>query len=365
MLYHFLYPLKNIIPPLNIFSYVSFRMVMAAVTSLLIAFIIGPAFIRFLKKLRFGETIRDDGPQSHQSKAGTPTMGGMLIIISMSISVLLWGNLSNLYVIFVWIGTILLSMVGFWDDYQKSVLRVPGGMKPRVKILFQFLIALGFAVLVYSFPYNPPLKEAQSTSLFLPFIKEPILNMSIMSIFFWMFIVVGTSNAVNLTDGLDGLAIGISAIVLATLAVIAYVTGVHKIADYLLIPFIPEANEISVFLAALCGSAIGFMWYNSHPAEVFMGDTGSLSLGGAIGMSAILIRREVLLVILGGIFVVEALSVILQVGSYKLRGKRIFRMAPIHHHFELKGWHENKVVIRFWIIGVLLALVSLSSLKIL
>lgn len=365
MLYWLLYPLHTDISFFRIFSYVTFRMVFAAVTALLITWVIGPRFIKFLQRLKFKESIRDDGPQSHHTKAGTPTMGGLLIIASMSISVLLWGNLGNGYVLAVWFATLALAAVGFRDDYQKSVQKVPGGMKPRVKLLFQFLTAAAFSLYVFYFPYFATGNEHMVTDLYLPFMKDPLFNMGTGAVIFWMFVVVGTSNSVNLTDGLDGLAIGVSIIALGTLGVFAYITGILSVANYLLIPFIPEANELSVLLAAMVGAGIGFLWYNSHPAQVFMGDTGSLAIGGAIGMSAILIKREVTLLILGGIFVAEALSVILQVGSYKMRGKRIFKMAPLHHHFEQLGWHENKVVTRFWIVAVMLGLISLSSLKIL
>ncbi len=364
MLQLLLTPLQKHVSWFRIFNYTSFRLVAAAITALLLAWIFGPRFIRFLRKLKFGESVRSDGPQSHQSKAGTPTMGGLLIMASMSVSVLLWGNLSNLYVILIWLGTLALSMLGFIDDYSKSVLKISGGMKPRVKFFWQILIALGFAILVYMFPYTAKGAPEQATYLYLPFIKSPVLNLGGAAIFFWMLVVVGSSNAVNLTDGLDGLAAGIAVIVIGALALIAYITGLEEASRYLLLVHVPEANEVSVFLAALGGALIGFLWYNAHPAEVFMGDTGSLAIGGAIGMTAILIHREILLMILGGIFVAEAVSVILQVGSYKLRQKRIFRMAPLHHHFELGGWHENKVVIRFWIVGVLLALIAVSSLKI-
>lgn len=364
MLELLLTPLQKHVSWFRIFQYTSFRLVAAAITALLLAYLFGPRFIRFLRKLRFGESVRSDGPESHRTKAGTPTMGGMLIMASMSISVLLWGDLRNLYVMLLWLGTLGLSAVGFVDDYSKSVLKISGGMRARTKFFWQVAIALTFAILVFMFPYTPKGATDQVTNLYLPFLKNPIINMGIVAIFFWLIVVVGTSNAVNLTDGLDGLATGISVVVIVTLALLAYVTGIEKVADYLLLPYVPEANEISVFLAALGGACVGFLWYNAHPAEVFMGDTGSLALGGAIGMSAILIHREILLILLGGVFVAEALSVILQVGSYKLRKKRIFRMAPLHHHFELGGWHENKVVIRFWIVGVLLALIAISSLKI-
>jgi phospho-N-acetylmuramoyl-pentapeptide-transferase len=358
-------PLQKQVSWFRIFNYTSFRLVAAAITALLLAYLFGPRFIRFLRRLRFGESVRNDGPESHQSKAGTPTMGGMLIMASMSISILLWGNLSNLYVMLVWLGTLALSAVGFVDDYSKSVLKISGGMKPRTKFFWQIVIALAFAILVYMFPYTAKGAPEQATNLYLPFMKNPLFNMGVFAVLFWMFVVVGTSNAVNLTDGLDGLAAGISVVVIVTLALIAYITGLDEITRYLLLVHVPEANEVSVFLAALAGACVGFLWFNAHPAEVFMGDTGSLAIGGSIGMTAILIHREILLMILGGIFVAEALSVILQVGSYKLRQKRIFRMAPLHHHFELGGWHENKVVIRFWIVGILLALISVSSLKIL
>lgn len=364
MLQLLLTPLQKQVSWFRIFNYTSFRLVAAAITALLLAYLFGPRFVRFLRKLRYGETVRSDGPESHHSKAGTPTMGGLLIMASMSVSILLWGNLSNLYVMVLWLCTLALSAVGFVDDYSKSVLKVSGGMRARTKFFWQIVIALAFAILVFLFPYAPKGATEQATSLFVPFMKNPLVNMGVFAVLFWLFVVVGTSNAVNLTDGLDGLAAGISVIVIATLAVLAYITGLEEVTRYLLLVHVPEANEISVFLAALGGSCIGFLWYNAHPAEVFMGDTGSLALGGSIGMSAILIHREILLIVLGGVFVAEAMSVILQVGSYKLRQKRIFRMAPLHHHFELGGWHENKVVTRFWIVGVLLALIAIASLKI-
>ncbi len=365
MLQLLLTPLQKQVSWFRIFNYTSFRLVAAAITALLLAYLFGPRFIRFLRRLRFGESVRSDGPESHQSKAGTPTMGGMLIMASMSISILLWGNLSNLYVMLVWLGTLALSALGFIDDYSKSVLKISGGMKPRTKFFWQIVIALAFAIVVFMFPYTAKGAPEQATNLYLPFMKNPLFNLGAFAVLFWTFVVVGTSNAVNLTDGLDGLAAGIAVVVVVTLALIAYITGLEEITRYLLLVHVPEANEVSVFLAALAGACVGFLWYNAHPAEVFMGDTGSLAIGGSIGMTAILIHREILLMILGGIFVAEALSVILQVGSYKLRQKRIFRMAPLHHHFELGGWHENKVVIRFWIVGILLALISVSSLKIL
>lgn len=322
MLQLLLTPLQKHVSWFRIFNYTSFRLVAAAITALLLAYLFGPRFIRFLRRLRFGESVRNDGPESHQAKAGTPTMGGMLIMASMSVSILLWGNLSNLYVMLLWLGTLALSAVGFIDDYSKSVLKISGGMKPRTKFFWQIVIALGFAIIVYMFPYTAKGAPEQATNLYLPFMKNPLFNMGIFAVLFWMFVVVGTSNAVNLTDGLDGLAAGISVVVIVTLALIAYITGLDEITRYLLLVHVPEANEVSVFLAALAGACVGFLWFNAHPAEVFMGDTGSLAIGGSIGMTAILIHREILLMILGGIFVAEALSVILQVGSYKLRDRK-------------------------------------------
>lgn len=361
MLYWLVYPLRDYISSFRIFGYVSFRMVFAAVTSLLIAYFLGPRFIRFLKKINMKEEIRDDGPSSHLSKAGTPTMGGLFIIAITSISFFLWGNLANISTLLIWLSGLALTLLGFYDDYKKAVLKDKNGVRPRLKLFFQGSIALVFAFGVYYFQSM----GNHTNYLYIPFIKEPVLDLGLLSLFLWVIVIISTSNAVNLTDGLDGLAIGLSIIVLSTIGVIAYLTGVKQIAEYLLIPFIPEANELSVFLAALIGASIGFLWYNSHPAEMFMGDTGSLAIGGVIGMAAILIKREILLLVLGAIFVIEAVSVIIQVSYYKSTKKRFFKMAPIHHHFELKGLHESKVVIRFWIVGILLALISLSTLKIL
>jgi len=361
MLYWLLYPLRTDIHAFRIFGYVTFRAVMATLTAMLITFLLGPKFIRFLKKLKYGEEIRDDGPKSHHAKAGTPTMGGLLLISSMSFSVILWGNLSNIHVWVLWLTTLAFSWLGFTDDYRKSVKKIRKGMPGRTKFAWQLIISAVFSLFIYKFP----LSEIHNSKLYFPFLKDPIIDLGIVAVFFWIIFINGFSNAVNLTDGLDGLAVGLSLIVLTTLGIVAYLTGVQDLASYLLIPFIPDANELTIFIGSLLGAGVGFLWYNSHPAQVFMGDTGSLALGGGIAMSAILIKREILLFILGGIFVAEAASVMLQVGFFKLRKKRIFKMAPVHHHFEMLGWHENKIVVRFWIIGILLALVSLSSLKIL
>ena len=367
MLYWLLYPLKDLdaqMSFLRIFGYVSFRTVFAALTSLLIVWLFGNHFISFLQKINFKESIYEDGPKSHQVKANTPTMGGLLILFSLIISVLLWGNLSNFYLWIVFICTILLGFVGFRDDYTKSVLKIKKGMKPKVKLFFQILIALFFSIALIYTPYLSIESKGIMPYLYAPFLKDPVCSLGLLTIPFWVFVILGSSNSVNLTDGLDGLAVGLSAIVLGTLGIIVYLTGIPLIANYLLIPCIPEVNELCVFIAALLGACIGFLWFNSYPASIFMGDTGSLSLGGAIGMIAICVKRELLLAILCAVFIIEALSVIIQVGVFKWKGTRVFLMAPLHHHFELKGLQETKIVIRFWIIGILLALVSLSSLKI-
>lgn len=361
MLYLLLYPLQDEFSFLRIFGYITFRAVMAAITSLSLTLFFGPRFFRLLQKINFKESIRDDGPESHQEKAGTPTMGGLLIISSMSISAILWSNIINAYVLNIVICTLLLATLGFIDDFSKATGRLKNGISPKTKFLSQLAIAALFSTVLY---YTGK-ENSITTELYLPFLKEPLFDMHYFAIPFWVIFITAFSNAVNLTDGLDGLAAGLSAISLSALAGIAYLTGIAAVARYLLIPHVPDAGELVIVTAAIIGAGVGFLWYNSHPAQVFMGDTGSLALGGALAMVAIMIKRELLLVILGGVFVAEAASVMLQVGSYKLRNKkRIFLMAPLHHHYELKGWHENKVVVRFWIIGIFLALLSLTSLKI-
>ena len=353
---------------LRIFSYVTFRALMAGLTSMILSFILGKKIIGFLTKLKFKESVRTDGPKAHESKSGTPTMGGVMIISTLLISVLLWGNLKNENVVLLLIFCLLFAVLGFTDDYQKSVLKIKGGMKSRIKFILSIIISASFSLLFF-------LKTGSAGSdsrgitftlsdLFIPFLKGPLLDLGIFAIPFSILVIIGSSHAVNLTDGLDGLATGTVIISVATLGAISYVSGTPLAAKYLNIPYFPGAPEYSVFLSALTGSLIGFLWFNSYPAEVFMGDTGSLFLGSTLGMVAILLKKEILLILLGGIFVVEALSVILQVGSFKLTGKRIFKMAPLHHHFELNGIKESKIVIRFWIIAIILALVSLSTLKI-
>ena len=361
MFYHLILPLKEYVSYFRLFQYISFRSMAAALTALILVLILGNLVIKWLQRLKLGEEIRTLGPESHKSKAGTPTMGGVLIIGAVIVSILFWGNFLNHYIIIILLATIALTVLGFVDDYIKTVKKKKDGLNPRVKLFFQISIALIVSLVIYFFPSN--LKEA--STLYIPFINNAIMNLGFVWVFFAVIVIVGSSNAVNLTDGLDGLATGTVAITVVTFLIMTYLTGNKKIAEYLLIPYIAHGAELTVFLSALIGALVGFLWFNSNPASVFMGDTGSLALGGIIGIVAVMIKKEVFLVIVGGVFVIEALSVIIQVGSFKLRGKRVFKMAPIHHHFELSGWAEQKVVVRMWILGFILALLGLASLKIL
>ncbi len=356
MLYHFLYPLAEQISAFNVFRYITFRSLGAAATALLLGLLLGRNMIGFLRKLQMGQVVRDDGPQSHLKKSGTPTMGGLLILFSLASSVILWGDFSNKALWIVGLVTIGYGLVGFVDDYKKVVEKNPKGLSARQKMFFQLLIAgAASGFLVHWGLIN--------TELRIPFFKNFVWEMGWLYIPFAMLVIVGASNAVNLTDGLDGLAIGPVITTAGTFLVFAYVAGHMKIAEYLEIPYIAGSGELAVFCAAMGAAGLGFLWFNSHPAEVFMGDVGSLSLGGAIGTLAVVTKNEILLVLVGGVFVVEAISVMIQVASFKTRGKRVFRMAPIHHHFELKGWAEPKVIVRFWIISILLAILSISTLK--
>jgi phospho-N-acetylmuramoyl-pentapeptide-transferase len=351
-------PLVARFTALNVFQYITFRSAYAAVTALFLSFMFGPRIIRKLRKLRAGQIVRDDGPQSHLSKTGTPTMGGLIILISLTASVLLWQDLNNS---FTWIALISLlgfGMIGFLDDYLKIFRKSSDGLQARFKFSAQTLLSLLIMIVLY---LNG---NEHTTLLYLPFFKNPVLDMGLLYIPFGMLLLVGTSNAVNLTDGLDGLATGLVLLVGITFAIISYLAGRADYAAYLQIPYLPESAELTVLCASLIGASIGFLWYNAHPAEVFMGDTGSLSLGGLIGVLALMTKKEILLIVIGGVFVLEALSVIIQVASYKMRKKRVFRMAPLHHHFEKKGWDETKVVVRFWILGGMFAILSLSTLKI-
>ncbi|MCZ8237524.1 MAG: phospho-N-acetylmuramoyl-pentapeptide-transferase [Leptospiraceae bacterium] len=353
----------------RIFSYVTFRALSAGITSMFLSFLLGEKIIQFLYSLKFKESIRNDGPKSHESKSGTPTMGGLMIVFTMSLSVLLWGNWNNLNLVLLFFTSLGFAALGFRDDYSKAILKVKGGMRARTKFLISILLSLVF-IFIYFYITGKPNPNAlkgivfEITDLFVPFVKGPVLSLGLLIIPFAILVVIGTSHAVNLTDGLDGLATGTMLFPTITFGIIAYVSGTPITANYLNIPYLPGAHEYSVFLSALAGSLIGFLWFNSHPAQVFMGDTGSLFLGSTLGMVAIMLKKELLLIILGGVFVMEAMSVILQVASFKLRGKRIFKMSPIHHHFELSGIPEEKIVIRFWIVGIILALISLSTLRI-
>jgi phospho-N-acetylmuramoyl-pentapeptide-transferase len=329
---------------------------MAALLALLISFILGPRLIRALTRKHIGQHIRDDGPASHAVKAGTPTMGGALILLALTFSTLLLGDIGNRYVLLALLATVGAGLVGFVDDYLKLTRRNSKGLPPRAKLLGQFSMAFVVALALY---YMPKF----STEISLPFIKNFRPDLGVLYIPFAMFVIVGASNAVNLTDGLDGLAIGPVMVAAGTYAVIAYVTGHMKLAEYLQIPYVAGVGELSVFCAAVVAAGLGFLWYNAYPAQMFMGDVGSLALGAALGAVAVMTKNEILLIIVGGVFVVEALSVIFQVASYKLRRKRVFLMAPIHHHYELKGWKEPQIIVRFWIIAFICAVIGLSTLK--
>lgn len=342
----------------HVFQYLTLRAILGTLTALAIALLCGPAIIRQLSRLRVGQVVRDDGPQTHLSKAGTPTMGGMLVIIAVVASTLLWSDLSNHYVWLLCVITIGFGAIGYWDDYRKLVLKHSRGMPARQKYFFQSVLALGAATYLYfhaSFPVE--------TGLVMPFFKNVMFDMGPFFIVFVYFVIVGSSNAVNLTDGLDGLAIMPCVMIGGALGVIAYLTGNVNYAAYLAIPYVPGAGDIVVFCGALVGAGLGFLWFNTYPAMVFMGDVGALALGAALGLVAVIVRQEIVFFVMSGIFVLETVSVILQVGSYKLTGKRIFKMAPIHHHFELKGWPEPRVIVRFWIITFILVLCGLATLK--
>jgi len=359
MFYHLLYPLHAIFPGFNVFRYLTFRTAYAIISGLLISLILGPWLIRQLRRYQIGEKIRHDGPQSHRTKAGTPTMGGLLIVVALTLPTLLWGDLTNRYVWLLLSVTFGFGLIGFVDDWLKLVQVRPAGLRMGEKLLAQTIVAFAFGLFVYFYPEDP----AVSTQITVPFFKEVMPDLGWWYVPFVVFIIVGTSNAVNLTDGLDGLATGPLIIATFAFTVIAYLAGHAKFAGYLLIPFIKGGGEVAVFGGALIGASLGFLWFNAYPAEVFMGNIGSLALGGALGTMAVLVKHEMLLPLVGGIFLIEALSVLLQIGSFQLTGKRIFRMAPLHHHFEEKGWKESKVIVRFWIIAIVLALLSLSTLK--
>ncbi len=343
----------------NVFNYITLRAVLATLTALLISFIVGPLMIRKLTAYKIGQSVRDDGPKSHLTKAGTPTMGGALILISIAVTTLLWADLHNRYVWVVMAVTLGFGIVGWIDDYRKVVHRNPSGISARTKFFWQSAIGLAASIYLATSATLPA-----QTELIVPLFKQITYPLGIIGfVVMSYFVIVGTSNAVNLTDGLDGLAILPTVMVGSALGVFAYVAGNAIYSRYLGFPLIPGAGELTVVCAALAGAGLAFLWFNAYPAEVFMGDVGALALGGALGTIAVVVRQEIVLFIMGGVFVVETLSVVLQVSLFKLTGKRIFRMAPLHHHFELKGWKENQVVVRFWIITMMLVLVGLSTLK--
>ena len=350
--------LSNYYDGFRVFKYLTFRGILGILTALAISLMIGPAMIRQLSKYKIGQSVRDDGPQSHFSKAGTPTMGGALILVAVVLSTLLWADLQNRYIWTTLLVTLGFGVIGFVDDYKKLVLRNSKGLAARHKYLAQSVVGLAAATFLYCSATVPA-----ETTFILPFFKQFAWNMGLAYPLLTYFVIVGTSNAVNLTDGLDGLAIMPTVLVAGALAIFAYVSGNAVFADYLGIPFVPLSAELVIFCAALVGSGLGFLWFNTYPAMVFMGDMGALALGAALGIVAVLVRQEVVLVIMGGVFVIETLSVMIQVLSFKLTGHRIFRMAPIHHHFELKGWPEPRVIVRFWIISVILVLCGLATLK--
>jgi phospho-N-acetylmuramoyl-pentapeptide-transferase len=356
MLLQLLYPLHTSHSFFNVFKYISFRTFGASITSVLLCMLVGPAFIRLLQRKQMKQAIRTDGPQSHLSKKGTPTMGGGLILIAIVIPTLLWSDLTNKNVWIALITTLLFGAVGYVDDYRKVIQKNPKGLSGRQKLVAQTLIALAAAYAIYTMRDTPPVLK-------FPFFKDWSLHLGILFIPFAVLVIVGSSNAVNLTDGLDGLAVGPTITTAVTFLILAYCAGHIKIAEYLQIPYVAGSGELSIFLGSVAAACLGFLWFNTYPAQVFMGDVGSLALGASLAVVAVITKNEILLAICGGIFVMEALSVMAQVASFKMTGKRVFRMAPIHHHFELKGWPEPKVIVRFWIISILLALFTLSTLK--
>ncbi len=351
--------LSNYYSAFNVFSYLTLRAILGILTALSISLLVGPFMIKKLSVKQMGQVIRDDGPESHFSKAGTPTMGGALILVAIAISTLLWGDLSNHYVWVVLLVTLLFGVVGWVDDYKKIVHKNSKGLIARYKYFWQSIIGFGAAIYLYMVAQTPA-----ETLLLIPFMKDVFIDLGPFYILLTYLVIVGSSNAVNLTDGLDGLAIMPTVMVAGAFGIFAYLTGHYNFSNYLGIPYIKGVGEIVVICAAFVGAGLGFLWFNTYPAQVFMGDVGALALGAGLGIIAVVVRQEIVLFIMGGVFVMETVSVILQVASYKLTGRRIFRMAPIHHHFELQGWPEPRVIVRFWIITVILVLIGLASLKI-
>ena len=366
MFYHLLYPLRDIFFGFNVFKYISFRAVGASITALIIIFILGPRLIRLLTRMQVGEVIRTTGPSTHLKKQGTPTMGGIIVLAAILVPTLLWAKLDDRYTWLVILATAWMGAIGFLDDYLKVIKKYPKGLIAKYKMAGQISLGLIVGLILYCFPENMQLRSSTSV----PFLANGIIDLYWLYIPLVIIVITGTSNAVNLTDGLDGLATGLTAIAVMTFGAIGYATGRFDFSDYLNIVYLPGTGELFVFALAMAGACIGFLWYNAYPARIFMGDTGSLAMGAALGTLAVLLKKEALLVLVGGVFVAESLSVMIQVWYFRHskkktgEGKRLFKMAPIHHHFELMGWHESHVVIRFWIIGILLSLLSLTTFKI-
>jgi phospho-N-acetylmuramoyl-pentapeptide-transferase len=359
MLYSLLYGMQDWFSPLNVFRYITFRTSLAVLTAMVFSLVLGPWVIRKLKRLSVTQQIREDGPKAHLGKAGTPTMGGILIILCILISILMWGDLKNIY---IW--ALIFSLVGFGgigllDDYMKITRHNHRGIRAYQKFGMQIVLALLIGIFLYVNPRDP-----YTDVLSIPFFKKWLFDLGLVYIPFSVIVIVGSSNAVNLTDGIDGLAIGLVAVAVLANGVLVYISGHKGLAQYLQVLFLPGTGELAVFCGAMFGASLGFLWFNSYPADVFMGDVGSLGLGGTLGTLAVITKHEIVLAVVGGIFVIETLSVMMQVASFKMTGKRIFKMAPIHHHFELKGWPEPKVIVRFWIVGIMLALLSLATLKV-
>ncbi|MBI5739955.1 MAG: phospho-N-acetylmuramoyl-pentapeptide-transferase [Nitrospirae bacterium] len=359
MLYKLLYYFHDSYSALNVFRYITFRTALAIITSLFITFIFAPAIIKKLRKLSMTQYVRDDGPRTHLKKEGTPTMGGVIIILSIVTSVLLWGDLSNKFVLIMVFSIVGFGLIGLTDDYLKVIKKNPKGLKGWYKFGAQILLAL---LIGFVFYFDP--NDIYIAKLSIPFFKKWLIDLGWFYIPFIILVIVGSSNAVNLTDGIDGLAIGLVGVASLANAVFVYISGHAGFSQYLQVLYLPGTGELTVFCGAMFGAALGFLWYNSYPADVFMGDVGSLGLGGALGTLAVITKQEIILAVVGAIFVIETFSVIIQVTSFKLTGKRVFKMAPIHHHFEVMGWPEPKVIIRFWIVGIVLALLSLTTLKV-
>jgi phospho-N-acetylmuramoyl-pentapeptide-transferase len=359
MFYKLIYSFHDIFSPLNVFRYITFRAALAAITALLMTFMLAPWIIEKLRKYSLTQHVRYDGPQTHLYKSGTPTMGGILIIVSVVISVLLWGDLDNKFILIMLVAIIGFGLIGLTDDYLKTVRKNSKGLKGWYKFGSQIALALIIGLMFYHDP-----DDIYIAQLSIPFFKKWLIDLGWFYIPFSILVIVGSSNAVNLTDGIDGLAIGLVGIACVANGVLVYISGHSGLSQYLHVLHLPRIGELTVVCGAMFGASLGFLWYNSYPAEIFMGDVGSLGLGGALGTMAVITKQEIVLAIVGGIFVIETVSVIMQVASFKLTGKRIFKMAPIHHHFEVKGWAEPKVIVRFWIVGIILALLSLTSLKV-